>query len=173
MQQLLESLRASLLESGMDALGAGGDHNQRVEAAPVEGVDGVASRLRAASETLGYLGRGLSTRARQQYLASAQDESVLGAKPGFQGLALLFRNQTYEDWRFHEDHYSSSHTICSGHALENLRWLAEGNPQYAGTDEEGRRNTTVARLMADDFLLSYIDDREVTELFNRIRKTLP
>lgn len=56
--------------------------------------------------------------------------------------------------------------------LENLRWLAEGNPQYAGTDEEGRQNATVAHLMADDFLLSYIDDREVTELFNRIREKL-
>lgn len=56
--------------------------------------------------------------------------------------------------------------------LENLRWLAEGNPQYAGTDEEGRQNAKVALLMADDFLLSYIGDREVTELFNRIREKL-
>jgi len=56
--------------------------------------------------------------------------------------------------------------------LENLRWLAEGNPQYAGTEEEGRQNATVTHLMADDFLLSYIDDREVTELFNRIREKL-
>jgi hypothetical protein len=31
----------------------------------------------------------------------------------------------------------------------------------------------VAHLMADDLLLSYIDDREVTELFNRIRKGYP
>ncbi len=54
--------------------------------------------------------------------------------------------------------------------LEDLRWLAEGNPQYAGTDEEGRQSVAVARLMADDFLLSYIDDREVTELFERIRE---
>ena len=56
--------------------------------------------------------------------------------------------------------------------LENLKWLAEGNPQYAGTHEEGRQNATVTRMMADDFLLSYIDDREVTELFNRIREKL-
>ncbi len=54
--------------------------------------------------------------------------------------------------------------------LENLRWLAEGNPQYAGTDEEGRQNPVVARLMAHDFLLSYIDDREITELFDRIAR---
>ena len=54
--------------------------------------------------------------------------------------------------------------------LENLRWLAEGNPKYAGTGEEGRQNALVAHLMADDFLLSYIDDQEATELFNRIRK---
>ena len=54
--------------------------------------------------------------------------------------------------------------------LENLRWLAQGNPKYAGTGEEGRQNEVVAHLMADDFLLSYIDDREVTELFNEIPK---
>ena len=54
--------------------------------------------------------------------------------------------------------------------LEDLRWLAEGNPQYAGTGEEGQQDPVVAHLMADDLLLSYIDDGEVTELCNRIRK---
>ncbi len=53
--------------------------------------------------------------------------------------------------------------------LEDLRWLAEGNPQYAGTDEEGRQNPDVAHLMADDLLLAYVDDGEVTALFDRIR----
>ena len=57
-----------------------------------------------------------------------------------------------------------------GRLLEDLRWLAEGNPQYAGTDEEGRQNPVVAHLMADDLLLAYIDDEEITALFNRIRK---
>jgi hypothetical protein len=54
--------------------------------------------------------------------------------------------------------------------LENLRWLADGNPRYAGTDEESKQNMVVAHLMADDFLLSYIDDEEVTKLFGVIRK---
>jgi hypothetical protein len=54
--------------------------------------------------------------------------------------------------------------------LEDLGWLAGGNPQYAGTDEEGRQNPEVAHLMADDLLLAYIDDEEITTLFNRIRK---
>jgi hypothetical protein len=54
--------------------------------------------------------------------------------------------------------------------LDDLRWLAEGNPRYAGTGEEGRQDPVVAHLMADDLLLGYIDDREVTELFNGIRK---
>ena len=54
--------------------------------------------------------------------------------------------------------------------IENLRWLAEGNPKYAAASEEGRQNVIVAHLMADDLLLSYIDDPEVTELFNDIRK---
>ncbi len=54
--------------------------------------------------------------------------------------------------------------------LDDLRWLAEGNPQYAGTGEEGRQDPVVAHLMADDLLLAYIDHREVTELFNSVRK---
>ena len=54
--------------------------------------------------------------------------------------------------------------------VQDLRWLAEGNPKYAGTSEEGQQNMIVARLMAEDFLLSYIGDREVIELYNRIRK---
>jgi hypothetical protein len=54
--------------------------------------------------------------------------------------------------------------------LEDLGWLAGGNPRYAGTDEEGRQNPEVAHLMADDLLLAYIDDEEITTLFNRIRK---
>jgi len=54
--------------------------------------------------------------------------------------------------------------------LKDLRWLAEGNPKYAGTDEEGQQNAVVAHLMADDLLLAYIDDKDVTELFNRVRK---
>ncbi|QIN79025.1 hypothetical protein GBA65_11375 [Rubrobacter marinus] len=54
--------------------------------------------------------------------------------------------------------------------LENLRWLAAGNPAYAGTDEEERQNPEVARLMAEDFLLSYVDDREITDLFARVRE---
>lgn len=53
--------------------------------------------------------------------------------------------------------------------LEDMRWLAEGNPRYAGTDEEDRQNPAVAHLMADDLLLAYIGDEEVTTLFNRIR----
>jgi hypothetical protein len=53
--------------------------------------------------------------------------------------------------------------------LENLRWLAEGNPRYAGTGAEDRQNPAVARLMAEDFLLSYVDDEEVTMLFAEIR----
>ena len=56
--------------------------------------------------------------------------------------------------------------------LRDLRWLAEGNPRYAGTDEEDTQNPTLAQLMADDLLLAYIGDGEVTDLFNRIRRGL-
>ncbi len=57
-----------------------------------------------------------------------------------------------------------------GRLLEDLRWLAEGNPKYAGTDEEDHQNAMLAHLMADDLLLSYIGDQRVTELFNEIRR---
>ena len=53
--------------------------------------------------------------------------------------------------------------------LRDLRWLAEGNPRYAGTEEEGRQNPELAKLMAEDLLLSYIGDREITDVFNEIR----
>ena len=53
--------------------------------------------------------------------------------------------------------------------LRDLRWLAEGNPRYVGTDEEGRQDRSIAQLMADDLLLSYIGDGEITRLFNEIR----
>jgi hypothetical protein len=54
--------------------------------------------------------------------------------------------------------------------LRDLRWLAEGNPRYAGTDEEGKQNLAVAELMATDLLLSYIGDGEVTDVVNEIRR---
>ena len=54
--------------------------------------------------------------------------------------------------------------------LDKLRWLAEGNPKYTGADGEGQQNRVGAQLLADDFLLNYIDDQEVTELFNKIPK---
>jgi hypothetical protein len=54
--------------------------------------------------------------------------------------------------------------------LGDLRWLAEGNPRYAGTEEEGRQNPELAKLMAEDLLLSYIDDAEITDVFNAIRR---
>ena len=54
--------------------------------------------------------------------------------------------------------------------LRDLRWLAEGNPRYAGTEEEGTQNPELARLMAEDLLLSYIGNGEVTGVFNEIRR---
>ena len=57
-----------------------------------------------------------------------------------------------------------------GRLICDLTWLAEGNPRYAGTDEEGEQNPAVARLMAEDLLLSYIGDAQVTEIFNEVRR---
>jgi hypothetical protein len=53
--------------------------------------------------------------------------------------------------------------------LRDLTWLTEGNPRYAGTDEEGEQNTTLARQMGEDLLLSYIGDAQVTAVFNEVR----
>jgi hypothetical protein len=53
--------------------------------------------------------------------------------------------------------------------LRDLTWLAEGNPRYTATDEEGEQNPVVARLMAEDLLLGYIGDDEVTAAFNEVR----
>ena len=55
--------------------------------------------------------------------------------------------------------------------LSELRWLADGNPRYAGTEEEGKQNPELAKLMAEDLLLSYIGDGEVTEVFNEISRS--
>jgi hypothetical protein len=54
--------------------------------------------------------------------------------------------------------------------LENLRWLAAGNPEYAGTEQEGRQNVVVAHLMADDFLLSYMTIRRLPNSSARYAK---
>jgi hypothetical protein len=54
--------------------------------------------------------------------------------------------------------------------LRDLRWLAEGNPRYVGTDEEGRQNPALAELMATDLLLGYIGDGEVIDIVNDIRR---
>ena len=54
--------------------------------------------------------------------------------------------------------------------LSDLTWLAEGNPRYAGTDEEDEQNPMLARLMAEDLLLSYIGDAEVTAAFDEVRR---
>ena len=54
--------------------------------------------------------------------------------------------------------------------LRDLRWLAEGNSRYAGTEKEGKQNPAVAKLMAEDLLLSYIGDRDITGVFNEIRR---
>src|SRR5215207_3829720 len=101
----------------MDALGARGAGREGQKAAIVEGVDGVSDRLRAAFQTPGDLRRRESARACQKYLAAAHHESVFGAQPRLEALALVFRKRTYKYWRFHANHYSSSHTTLSVDAL--------------------------------------------------------
>ena len=51
-----------------------------------------------------------------------------------------------------------------------ILWFRTVYAVDAASGEEGRQNAVIAHLMADDFLLAYVDDQEVTELFNSIRE---
>src|SRR5215204_4630617 len=118
-EHLSQSLGALPVECVAGFLGARGAGRESEKAAIVEGVDGVPGCLRAASQTPGDLRRRESARACQKYLATAHHESVFGAQPRFEALALVFRKRTYKYWRFHANHYSSSHTTFSEEALAN------------------------------------------------------
>jgi hypothetical protein len=59
------------------------------EATLVEVVDGVAHRLGAAPEILGYPRRAFSAGAGQKDLAAPEEEGIFGAQPCLQDLALL------------------------------------------------------------------------------------
>ena len=117
MEHLPQGFGALLVEGRVHALGARGASGEGVEAALVEGADGVANRLRSAPEASGYLRRRFPAGASKKDLAAAHHESVFGAQPGFEPFALLFRQFPYKDWRFHAAHYSLSHTTLSDDAL--------------------------------------------------------
>src|SRR5215212_9969590 len=110
MEHLLERLGALFVESGVHAPGARRASCEGVESTLVEGVDGVPGSLRAASQIAGYLRRRKSTSTRQKDLAAAQNESVFGAQPGFEPLALPFRQLPNKNWRFQGRNYSPSYT---------------------------------------------------------------
>src|SRR5215211_6634194 len=80
-------------------------------------MDGVAHRLGAAPEILGYPRRASSPSAGQKDLAAPEDEGIGGAQLRLQGLALLLRKRTYEYGRFHGHYCNSSLTTCSEDAL--------------------------------------------------------
>ena len=69
--------------------------------------------------------------------------------------------------------HSEGERVDRDRLLRDLGWIAEGNPRYAGTDEEDRQDQALARLMAEDLLLTYIDDAEVTGIVNGIRRAAP
>ena len=60
-----------------------------VEALAVEGVDGVAHRLGATPEIVGYARRALSPGAGKKDLAAPEDEGIGGAQPILKSLSLL------------------------------------------------------------------------------------
>jgi hypothetical protein len=89
-EHLPQGFGALLVEGGMHALGARGASGESVEAALVEGADGIPHRLRSAPEALGYLRRRFPAGASKKDLAAAHHESVFGSQPGFEPFALLF-----------------------------------------------------------------------------------
>jgi hypothetical protein len=116
-EHLPESLGALSIESGVDVLGARGASDEGVEAALVEGSDGIPHRLGGTSEAFGYLRGRQSSGAGQKDLATTHHEGVLGAQPGFEPFALLFRQFPDKNWWFHGGNYSPLHTTLSEDAL--------------------------------------------------------
>jgi hypothetical protein len=130
------SLRASALSSSKAAWTRLGREDPGVRARRPRSLKAWMAFLTvcdSASQTPGDLRRGLSARACQKYLASAHHEGIFGAQPRLEALALLFRKRTYKDWRFHADHYSSSHTTFSEDAL-GYAWnlFADDSRLYCG-----------------------------------------
>lgn len=80
-------------------------------------MDGVAHRLLPAAQVLGDPRDFVPPRTRQEHLAAAQSESGFGAQSGFKDLALLFRQRTYEDGRFHGSYHNSQPETYPGDAL--------------------------------------------------------
>src|SRR5215207_6544752 len=101
----------------MHALGARGAGRERVEAPLVEGAYGIPHRLRSAPKVFGDLRRSVSAGARKQDLAPAHHEGSVGAQPGFEPFALLFRQIPDKNWRFHGGNYRPLHTTLSEDAL--------------------------------------------------------
>jgi hypothetical protein len=98
---LPQGLSVSLIESVASSPRTRRFGHQIIHASGVEVVDGVTHRLLAASEVRGYLGDFISPRRSQEHLRTAQGESIFGAQPGLEGLALSIRKRTYKDWTFH------------------------------------------------------------------------
>ena len=114
---LPQGLGPSLIESVASSPGTRRFGHQSIHASGVEVVDGVTHRLLAASEVRRYLGDLISPRRSQEHLRTAQGESVFGALPGFEGLALSIRKQTYKDWSFHGYYCNSQSEIYAEDAL--------------------------------------------------------
>jgi hypothetical protein len=73
----------------------------------VESVDGVARRLRIATQLVSDLVGVFAPLTGQQDLATAQSEGIRRAQSRLQGLTLGVAQWTHEDWSFHamEDNY--------------------------------------------------------------------
>jgi hypothetical protein len=88
-EQLSQQLGAVLIEDGASSFGTRRAGSESLQTSLVEVVDGVAHRLLAASEVLGYWRGLISPGGGQKHLRRAQGESVFRAQPGFEPFALV------------------------------------------------------------------------------------
>jgi hypothetical protein len=70
-------------------MGQGGTVLQGIQAALVEGMQGIEHRLVVAAQLVGNLGSTFAASAGKQHLAAAQHKGILGAQAALQRLPLL------------------------------------------------------------------------------------
>ncbi len=87
---------------------------QRVEATSVEGTNSIADGLGGTADGASDGRRMLASGTREDDLAAAKGEGIGRVQARLQGRALVVREWTHKQWRFHP---LSSHIITVGNAL--------------------------------------------------------
>ena len=107
MQEFPQHLGPLFVEGGVHFLGTRRAGREGFQTLFIELVDGVAHGLLSASEVFGYSRCDLASGARQEDLATTEDEGIGRSQAVLQRPALLRGKRAYEDRRFHA-HYRNS-----------------------------------------------------------------